>query len=155
MSVPAPIVRAPPGPRRRYFGEFALRMVRDRLGFLEEVARTCGDVAQFSIGRERLCLINHPDLIRDVLVTHQRNFHKGRGLERARRLLGNGLLTSEGDVHFRQRRLVQPAFHRQRIAGYGATMASLAALLAALHWSSSAPSSWRARKVKYSDAPEG
>ncbi|MEO5579298.1 MAG: cytochrome P450, partial [Gemmatimonadaceae bacterium] len=53
-------------------------------------------------------------------------FHKSRGLERAKRLLGEGLLTSEGEFHLRQRRLAQPAFHRQRIAGYGATMTEYA-----------------------------
>ena len=57
-----------------------------------------------------------PRHIRDILVTHQRKFMKGRGLERAKRLLGEGLLTSEGAVHVRQRRLMQPAFHRERIA---------------------------------------
>jgi cytochrome P450 len=62
-----------------------------------------------------------------VLVTNHRNFHKGRGLERAKMLLGEGLLTSEGDFHLRQRRLAQPAFHRQRVTAYGATMATYAA----------------------------
>src|SRR5262249_33842260 len=57
-----------------------------------------------------------------ILVTHNRNFIKGRGLERAKRLLGHGLLTSEDPLHLRQRRLMQPAFHRERIAGYVATM---------------------------------
>ena len=67
---------------------------------------------------EHLFLLNHPRLVKDVLVTNQRNFRKGRGLERAKRLLGEGLLTSEGAVHLRQRRLMQPAFHRDRIAAY-------------------------------------
>jgi len=57
-----------------------------------------------------------------VLVTRADAYHKGRALERARRLLGQGLLTSEGALHLRQRRLMQPAFHRERIAGYGETM---------------------------------
>jgi len=57
-----------------------------------------------------------------VLVTPADAYHKGRALERARRLLGQGLLTSEGALHLRQRRLMQPAFHRERIAGYGETM---------------------------------
>src|SRR5690606_6641298 len=58
----------------------------------------------------------------EVLVTRSRSFVKGRGLQVARRFLGNGLLTSEGAFHLRQRRLIQPIFHRQRIAGYGETM---------------------------------
>ena len=115
-----------PGPRRRYPGEFALAIVRRPLDFLSRLAAEFGDVAAFNIGRQQIVLLSHPDDIRDVLVTHGRRFHKGRGLERARVLLGNGLLTSEDDVHLRQRRLVQPAFHRARIAGYGDTMADYA-----------------------------
>jgi cytochrome P450 len=111
-----------PGPRRRFIGEFAIAMSRDPLTFLSELARQHGDVVRFPIGRETLHLLNHPDLIRDVLVTNQRNFKKGRGLERAKLLLGEGLLTSEGDAHLRQRRMMQPAFHRQRIAAYGDIM---------------------------------
>lgn len=118
---------SPPGPRRRVPVLDALRMGRDPLAFLADLARRYGDIARVSLGPETLYLFNHPDLIRDVLVTHHRAFHKGRGLERAKLLLGDGLLTSEGDVHRRQRRLVQPAFHRQRIAAYGATMAGYAA----------------------------
>ena len=64
--------------------------------------------------------------VRDVLVTNQRNFTKSRGLERAKKLLGEGLLTAEGQHHLRQRRLIQPSFHRERIAGYGAVMVDYA-----------------------------
>jgi cytochrome P450 len=71
-------------------------------------------------------LLLHPDDVRDVLVTHQHRFAKGRGVQWARRFLGNGLLTSEGELHRRQRRLSQPAFHRQRIAAYGEVMAAYA-----------------------------
>jgi cytochrome P450 len=120
-------VSLPPGPRARYPGQFALALSRNRIPFLERVARDYGDVAHFRVGGEQLFLVNHPDLIRDILVTHQRSFHKGRGLERAKALIGDGLLTSEGDFHLRQRRLAQPAFHRDRIATYGAAMTELAA----------------------------
>src|SRR5262249_56914610 len=61
-----------------------------------------------------------------ILVTNNRNFTKSRGLERSKRLLGQGLLTSEGAFHLRQRRLMQPAFHRERIAGYGKAMVEYA-----------------------------
>jgi cytochrome P450 len=86
-----------------------------------------GDIAHWRIGPQHLFLFSHPDLIRDVLVTNGRNFHKSRGLERAKRLLGNGLLTSEGEFHLRQRRLAQPAFHKHRIASYAVTMSDYAA----------------------------
>jgi cytochrome P450 len=115
-----------PGPSSRLPGRHALSMSRDPLAFLSGVTARYGDVARFRVGPETLFLINHPDLIRDVLVTHQRNFRKGRGLERAKRLLGEGLLTSEGQVHLRQRRLAQPAFHRARIAAYAETMSARA-----------------------------
>ena len=118
--------RQPPGPRSRYLGEFALAVTRRPLEFLPALARDYGDIAGFHIGRQPIVLLSHPDQIRDVLVTHGRQFHKGRGLERAKVLLGEGLLTSEDDFHLRQRRLAQPAFHRARIAAYGEVMASYA-----------------------------
>ena len=117
---------AAPGPRARFPGQLLLRLQRDPLRFLAGVQRDHGDVALFRIGPQPIALLSAPDDIRDVLVTNQRNFTKGRGLERARLLLGHGLLTSEGDFHLRQRRLVQPAFHRQRVLGYGEVMADLA-----------------------------
>ncbi|HMF93757.1 MAG TPA: cytochrome P450, partial [Vicinamibacterales bacterium] len=86
------------------------------------LARQYGDVVQYRMAGERVFLITDPQYIKDILVTHNRNFTKSRGLERTKRILGNGLLTSEGAVHLRQRRLMQPAFHRDRIAGYGRTM---------------------------------
>ena len=101
-------------------------MRRDPLGFLTRVAREHGDVARFRMGPVQLHLVNRPEWIRDVLVTHAASFHKGRGLERAKRLLGEGLLTSEDPVHLRQRRMMQPAFHAQRIAGYADAMVALA-----------------------------
>jgi cytochrome P450 len=90
------------------------------------MAQTHGDIAYVRVGGEHLYLLSHPDDIRDVLVTRQHLFAKGRGLERAKRLLGEGLLTSEGAVHRRQRRLMQPAFHRDRVASYAAVMTDYA-----------------------------
>ncbi len=98
----------------------------DPLAFYTNLARTYGDVVYLRMAGEHLFLLSDPRHIRDVLVTHQRSFVKGRGLERARRLLGNGLLTSEGATHLRQRRLIQPAFHRDRIASYAAVMTEYA-----------------------------
>jgi hypothetical protein len=89
-------------------------------------ANKYGDIVFFKVGNERIYLFNHPDLIRDVLVTNQKNFTKSRALVRAKRVLGEGLLTSEGEFHLRQRRLVQPAFHRDRIAAYGRSMVEYA-----------------------------
>ena len=102
------------------------RMRRDFFGFFRGLVDEYGDVVGFRMGKQPFIVVNHPDLIRDVLVTQQRNFAKGRALERARRLLGNGLLTSEGEFHLRQRRLAQPAFHRDRVAGYATSMIEFA-----------------------------
>jgi cytochrome P450 len=116
-----------PGPRRRYPGEFTVALARDPIRFLTRLAREHRDVAHFRMGPQEMLFVTAPELIREVLVTKQRSFHKGRGLERAKRLLGEGLLTSEGEFHLRQRRLVQPAFHRERVAGYGRVMSDYAA----------------------------
>ncbi|HJU72895.1 MAG TPA: cytochrome P450, partial [Gemmatimonadaceae bacterium] len=115
-----------PGPRRRYPGEFAWKLSRDRLGTLAQLARDYGDVTRLQMGGRSIFLLTHPDHAHDVLVTHNKDFKKGRALEQARLLLGNGLLTSEGEQHKRQRRLMQPAFHRQRIGAYGDTMVRFA-----------------------------
>ncbi len=120
------IAGAPPGPRPRYPGQYIVEIARNPLAMMIAMNRDYGDIVHWKIGPQHIYLFSHPDLIRDVLVTHQKNFHKSRGLERAKRLLGNGLLTSEGDFHLRQRRLAQPAFHRQRIAAYAGTMADYA-----------------------------
>jgi len=99
---------------------------RDPLTFMLESARNYGDIVFFKFGPQDLYLLNHPDYIRDVLVTNNRNFVKSRGLQMAKRFLGESLLTSEGDFHRRQRRLAQPAFHRQRINGYAEVMSEYA-----------------------------
>ena len=116
----------PPGPRARFPGHMMLEFLRRRLPFMIESAEKYGDIVFFKVGNERIYLFNHPDLIRDVLVTNQKNFVKSRALVRAKRVLGEGLLTSEGEFHLRQRRLAQPAFHRDRIATYGRSMVDYA-----------------------------
>jgi len=103
-----------------------LALGREPLSYLRELARGYGDVAHITAAGENIVVLSHPQMVKDVLITHQRNFRKGRGLERARKLLGNGLLTSEGEDHLRQRRLIQPAFHKERIASYATTMTEYA-----------------------------
>ncbi|HKT81820.1 MAG TPA: cytochrome P450 [Vicinamibacterales bacterium] len=116
----------PPGPPRTLLSSLLYRPGRDPLAFFTNLARTYGDVAYVHMGGEHVFVVSDPALVRDVLVTNQRKFVKGRGLQRAKRLLGEGLLTSEGAVHVRQRRLIQPAFHRDRIAAYARVMTGYA-----------------------------
>jgi len=115
----------PPGPKARPFFGLLPEFRRDPLGLLERAAQY-GDIARLQLGPVNFFMLNHPDLIEEVLVTQNRLFVKGRGLENSRRLLGNGLLTSEGEFWRRQRRLAQPAFHKARINGYAETMVDFA-----------------------------
>jgi len=119
----------PPGPKGHLLVGVLPEFRKDPAGFLEKMARRYGDVVYIPLGRQHIYCVSHPEAVRDVLVTHQNKFKKSRMLERARVLLGDGLLTSEGGHHRRQRRLVQPAFHRDRLAGYGAVMVDRAALV--------------------------
>ena len=117
----------PPGPHPRFpvISFFAYR--RSMTEFLERVAREHGDIVYFKMGPQDVYFLNHPDYIKDVLVTRQQSFIKGRALQRSKRLLGEGLLTSEPPFHTRQRRLAQPAFHRSRVASYADLMTEYAA----------------------------
>ena len=124
----------PPGPKSLIPGGQMLAFGRNPLEFLMSIARDFGDIAHFKAGSQHYYLVNHPDTIKDILVTHNAHFKKGRGLERAKRMLGSGLLTSEGDYHHRQRRLAQPAFHRDRIARYARMMVEYADGLQRERW---------------------
>jgi cytochrome P450 len=94
--------------------------------FLLRIASQYGDISYFEAGLQNVYLVNRPDLIQEILVTSQSNFIKSRMLQRAKRVLGEGLLTSEGDLHLRQRRLMQPAFYRERLARYAHEMVACA-----------------------------
>jgi cytochrome P450 len=111
----------PPSVKPNWIGGHFRKFRSNPTGFLTELSRL-GDVTFFRMGSQPAYFINHPDLIRDVLVTNHAKFHKGRALQRAKGLLGEGLLTSEGELHLRQRRMIQPAFHRQRIMAYANSM---------------------------------
>jgi cytochrome P450 len=101
------------------------RFRRDPIGLLEEAA-TYGDVSALRLPRFPVVVLNHPDLVRDVLVGSNRAFRKGPTMQAAKLMIGDSLLTTEGEVHRRQRRLIQPLFHHERIAGYGDDMVRLA-----------------------------
>ena len=71
--------------------------------------------------------MNHPDLVRDIVVTHHRRVGRGPNTEVLKWVMGNSLVTASGADHLQQRRLIQPQFHRSRINGYGAMMQQYAA----------------------------
>ncbi len=80
------------------------------------------DMVHLKLGINDLYLVTNPSLIQEVLVTKQADFIKGRFLQNTKKVFGEGLLTSEGNFHHRKRRLIQPAFHKDRIRAYAATM---------------------------------
>src|SRR5215510_9814809 len=126
MSTKVTARRLPPGPKRMVPFSGLITYRRGPLPYFQNLAKQYGDISYFKIGPQEAFFLNHPDLIRDLLVTNNQNFMKGLVLQRAKRLLGEGLLTSEGDFHRRQRRLAQPAFHRARIASYAEVMTTYA-----------------------------
>jgi cytochrome P450 len=109
---------------------------RDPPRFYLDLARKFGPVAYFKFGPIDSYLVSDPELIRDVFVTNAKRFGRPLGAKILRNMmLGHGLLTSDGDLHMRQRRTMQPAFHRKRIAGYGQTMVTISQAHAE-HWAS-------------------
>ena len=112
----------PPGPRNWIPGRHLRALQYAPLPFLSRLQREYGDASRFRIGPQPVFFFAHPDQVRDVLVVRNTSFIKGLALQRTKVVLGEGLLTSEGELHKRQRRLAQPAFHRERIQRYGEVM---------------------------------
>lgn len=130
----------PPGPKGNLFLGVMPDFNRDQLGFIT-AARDYGDVVRMRFLYLAAYFIYHPNEIETVLATNAKNFIKSRSLRSPffAKLVGNGLLTSEGDFWRRQRRLAQPAFHRQRIAAYGDVMVDFTNRMLA---------TWRAGQVR-------
>ena len=103
----------------------ALEFGRDPLALFQR-AREHGDVVRIRFGPFRVYVLNSPSAIRQALVGEARKLSKGLNFGRTRRLIGSGLVMSEGESHHRQRRLMQPAFHRTEIARYVGTMRDVA-----------------------------
>jgi cytochrome P450 len=116
---------SPPGPKGTFLGGSLRDFNRQRLDFFLHLARDYGDLAAFRFGPRRLFLASHPDLIEQVLVTDAKHYIKHFGARMYKPVLGNGLVTSEGDFWLRQRRLSQPAFLKSRVLAYAPMMAEL------------------------------
>jgi cytochrome P450 len=110
----------PPGPRDWCFGLALAGRFRTRtLEFITDMSRNYGDMAYFRIGPYRVYFVNHPALVRDVLVHKAKHFAKVASSTRVlSQIDGQGLAVSQGDFWLRQRRLVQPAFHARRLGRY-------------------------------------
>lgn len=119
------VTSMPPSQPAALIGGHLRAFWRDRTTFLTKQA-ALGDVTYLRMGPQLIYFVNYPDHIRDLLVVNADKFVKGRALQRAKVLLGEGLLTSEREFHLRQRRMIQPAFHRARIAEYAVSMVAYA-----------------------------
>jgi cytochrome P450 len=102
----------------------AIRFARDPLRFLRQGFDECGDTFKIRLFREFI-VTRDPTFFRHVLQQHHKNFKKGNSVKLLRPVLGNGLVISDGDFWLRQRRLVQPAFHRERLLDLFVTMGEL------------------------------
>src|ERR671931_2815547 len=116
------LIEFPPGPHSILPNKLLREFVKNPIKTLTEIAYTYGDVAHFKFGRQHVYLLINPQYIEDMLIRNYKTFIKSRGLQVSKRLLGEGLVTSEGEYHDRQRRIIQPAFHPNLIKKYGDIM---------------------------------
>lgn len=115
----------PPGPSGLpYIGQ-AFNFTRDPLRFFSGLASKYGDISSFTLGGARAFFVCHPDYIREVLITQRTHFTLSPLRKRLIAVVGHGLFTSEGDLHARQRRLMQPVFRKSRIEAYAGSIAEL------------------------------
>src|SRR4029453_13996089 len=117
--------RLPPGPKGKIIGGNIRQFRAGLLSFLLDTAREYGPLASFRVGPRRVFLASGPDLIEQVLVTDAKHYIKTFGARAFKPVLGNGLVTSEGALWQRQRKLIQPAFLRTRVQTYAPAMAEL------------------------------
>ena len=106
----ATVLAHPSGPKSIWPFAILREFRKDAPGYLLKTRQLHGEIAFLRLAAQNVYLINDPEYVKEVLVTQQGNFTKSRVLQRAKRMLGEGLLTSEGEFHLRQRRLMQPAF---------------------------------------------
>ncbi len=125
--------RYPPGLQRNLpfylFSRFF--RVSNPIVLFEYLQATYGNIVHYRLLHNHIVFLNEPEYIREVLINQAQHFIKERTQRRMKILLGEGLITSEGETHMRQRRIAAPAFHRQRIQAYGSMMVDRAATMRA------------------------
>ena len=111
-------VHFPPGPSHFLPYQLVRRFSSNPIVTLTDITSKYGDIAHFKFGRKHVYFLNNPEYIEDVLVTYQNNFIKTRTITLTKRVMGEGLLTSEGNLHNRQRRLMQPFFSNEKVSKF-------------------------------------
>ncbi|MFE2145503.1 cytochrome P450 [Streptomyces sp. NPDC059456] len=127
---PGPVVHAPAAPGRLPLLGHALPLWRQPIAFLESL-REHGDIVRLDIGTWPVHVLTSPEHVHAVLVQQAQQFGRGRIFERLRPMFGNGIVTTDGDFHRKQRRMVQPAFHRNHITEYAEVMGRAAEAMCA------------------------
>ncbi|MGH3880144.1 MAG: cytochrome P450 [Actinophytocola sp.] len=117
-------LRVPPGPPRSATFRLLRQLAGDRLTLMSTAAATYGDAVKVGIGPKTLYFFNHPDTAKHVLADNAANYEKGIGYQEAKRALGDGLLTSAGELWRKQRRTIQPVFQNKRITGQAGVVAA-------------------------------
>ncbi len=117
MALATVVPSVPPMPGRVPFAGHAVQMFRNPLRFFQNVSEQ-GGLVRIWLGTKQAYVVSDHDMLYDILVRKAKSFEKGMQFDQARPLLGNGILLSEGDFHRRQRLLMQPAFHHEKIATY-------------------------------------
>ena len=112
-------MRFPPGPGVNLLMS-VLKQKRwvDPIAHFTHLAAAYGDIAHYRLGRRNILFLNHPEYIREVFIVQHANFVKERTQQRAKLLLGEGMITASGAMHKQQRQAAAPAFHRQTIAAH-------------------------------------
>ncbi len=118
--------KVPPGPKGLPLIGTTASLLKEPLNFFFKTFQQYGDIAYFHVGNKKFYLLSHPDHVQYVLQGNHRNYQKGPNYEKLKPLLGNGLVTSDGPYWLRQRRLIQPAFHRKHLATFAAVMTTAA-----------------------------
>ena len=116
----------PPGPSSILPTKILNQFIKDPLKTLTEIAKKYGEISYFKMGPQHVYLINNPDYIERILIYDHGNFKKGPRLQTAKRVLGEGLVTSEGEYHRNQRKIIQPVFLPKMIASYDEIMSQYA-----------------------------
>jgi cytochrome P450 len=123
-------LRLPPGPGANLLMS-VLKQKKwiDPLAHFKHLAAEYGDIAHYKLGRRHILFLNHPDYIREILVVQHANFVKERTQQRAKLLLGEGMITADGAIHKQQRQASAPAFHRQKMSAHAGEIVRRAAAL--------------------------
>lgn len=101
------------------------QIIKDPFGYLKQAQADYGDLYNLNLGLTKMLVLNHPRQVQHVLVDNAQNYRKGGAMwDAIRAMLGNGLVVSEGSFWLRQRRMMQPQFHRQRLAALTELMVS-------------------------------